>query len=41
MVLLDTNVASYIFTKNAKAAYYIERIQGHTIIISFQTLEEM
>lgn len=41
MVLLDTSVASYIFTKHEKAAYYIERIQGHTIVISFQTLEEM
>ena len=41
MVLLDTNVASYIFTKNEKADYYIERIQGRTIIISFQTVEEM
>lgn len=41
MVLLDTNVASYIFSKNPKASYYIERIKGHSIIISFQTLEEM
>ena len=41
MVLLDTSVASLIFTKNEKAAYYSERVYGHTIYLSFQTLDEM
>ena len=40
MVVLDTNVVSYIFNRDPRAHYYQERIQGQRVLISFQTLEE-
>ena len=41
MIVLDTNVVSYIFNRDGRAEYYVERIRGHRAIISFQTLEEI
>ena len=40
MVVLDTNVVSYIFNRDPRGHYYQERIQGQRVLISFQTLEE-
>ena len=41
LVVVDTNVVSYIFRGDGKAAYYRERIQGRRALLSFQTLEEL
>ena len=41
MVILDTNIVSYIFNRDARALNYQDRIQGRRVIISFQTLEEL
>ena len=40
MIVLDTSVVSYIFNRDTRADYYIERIRGLPTVISFQTLEE-
>ena len=41
MVVLDTNIVSYIFNRDARARYYEEQTQGSDLAISFQTLEEI
>ena len=41
MIVLDTNVVSYIFNGDDRAWFYVERTRGHRAIISFQTLEEI
>ena len=41
MIVLDTNVVSFIFRRDSRAQYYEERIAGDTAVISFQTLEEL
>ena len=41
MIVLDTNVVSYMFNGDGRAEYYVERIRGRRAIISFQTLEEI
>ncbi|MDD9981947.1 MAG: PIN domain-containing protein [Gammaproteobacteria bacterium] len=41
MIVLDTNVVSYIFNGDDRAGYYVEQIRGCRAIISFQTLEEL
>ena len=41
MIVLDTSVVSYIFSRDRRARYYIERIRGRRALISFQTLEEI
>ena len=40
MIVLDTNVVSYIFGKSSEATYYLLQIVGLQAVISFQTLEE-
>ena len=40
MVVLDTNIVSYIFNRDPKALYYQNHIRGQRALISFQTLEE-
>lgn len=40
MIVLDTNVVSYIFRNSPEAAYYLQQIAGLRAVISFQTLEE-
>ena len=40
MVVLDTNVVSFIFNHNPKARYYLSRIRHLRPFISFQTVEE-
>lgn len=39
-IVLDTNIVSFIFRRDAKASYYLERIADDIAVISFQTLEE-
>ena len=41
MIVLDSNVTSYIFRGSPEAAYYQEQIEGERAVISFQTLEEI
>ena len=41
MIVLDTNVVSYIFSGDDRARYYLDRIRGRRVLISFQTLEEL
>ena len=41
MIVLDTNVVSYIFNERELADYYVERIGDQQTVISFQTLEEL
>lgn len=41
MIVLDTNVVSYIFSGDSLAEYYLDLIHGRRTIISFQTLEEL
>ncbi len=41
MVVLDTNVVSYIFNGDARARYYVARIRGRRVFTSFQTVEEL
>ena len=40
MIVLDTNVVSYIFNNDPAARYYLHQIQDRRALISFQTLEE-
>ena len=40
MIVLDSNVVSYIFRGSSEAAYYLQQIAGLRAVISFQTLEE-
>jgi tRNA(fMet)-specific endonuclease VapC len=40
VVVLDTNIVSYIFKGDSRAWYYEERVRGSHLVISFQTLEE-
>lgn len=41
LVLLDTSVVSFIYNRDPRASFYIERITGLHSAISFQTLEEL
>jgi predicted nucleic acid-binding protein len=41
VVVLDTNVVSYIFNGDPRGRRYASRIRGHRVFISFQTLEEL
>lgn len=41
MIVLDTNVVSYIFRAAPEADYYIEQIRGERAVVSFQTVEEL
>ena len=41
MIVLDTNVVSYIFNNDSRARFYTEQIRGQRTFISFQTLEEI
>ncbi len=41
MIVLDTNVISYIFNGDYRAQHYLPRIRGLRTFLSFQTLEEL
>ena len=40
MIVLDSNVVSYILNGHSIARYYEEQVQDNHLLISFQTLEE-
>ena len=40
-VVLDTNIASFIYNRNSRARFYESAIRGMHPVISFQTLEEI
>ena len=40
-VLLDTNVASYMYGKKSEAALYEGAVRGRRVAVSFQTAAEM
>jgi len=40
-IVLDTNVVSYIYRAEPVAQPYLQRIAGHSPVISFQTYEEL
>lgn len=40
-VALDTNVASFIFKRDSRAALYANAIAGHPIVLPFQVVAEM
>lgn len=41
MIVLDTNVVSYIFDRDSRARYYLDQMRGLRPLVSFQTLEEL
>ena len=41
MIVLDTNVVSYIFNNDSRAGLYTDQIRGQRAFISFQSLEEI
>lgn len=40
-LVVDTDVASFLFKKDTRAALYIPHLSGHMLTISFQTLAEL
>lgn len=40
-VVVDTDVASFIFKRDSRAIPFRRRLLGHTLIISFMTLAEL
>jgi tRNA(fMet)-specific endonuclease VapC len=40
-LVVDTDVASFLFKKDTRAALYAPHLAGHMLVISFQTLAEM
>lgn len=40
-MLLDTNIVSYLFKKDSRAAAYLPHFQGHRLHLSFITLAEI
>ncbi len=40
-LVVDTDVVSFIFKKDTRAALYIPHLSGHILTISFQTLAEL
>lgn len=41
MIVLDTNVVSYIFDRDSRARYYLDQMRDLRPFVSFQTLEEL
>jgi tRNA(fMet)-specific endonuclease VapC len=41
IVVLDTNIVSYIFNQHSFGIAYKTRLNGHTLLIAAQTLEEL
>jgi tRNA(fMet)-specific endonuclease VapC len=41
VVLVDTNVLSYIFNQHSLGIPYKARLQGHILLVAAQTLEEL
>jgi tRNA(fMet)-specific endonuclease VapC len=40
-LVVDTDVASFLFKKDTRATLYAPHLSGHMLIISFQTLAEL
>lgn len=40
-LVVDTDVASFLFKNDTRAALYIPHLSGHMLTLSFQTLAEM
>ena len=40
-LVVDTDVASFIFKRDTRAALYVPHLSGHMLVISFQTLAEL
>lgn len=40
-LVVDTDVASFLFKKDTRANLYLPHLSGHVLIISFQTLAEL
>ncbi len=40
-LIVDTSVVSYVFNRDSRAAFYLPKMNGKRLIISFQTLEEL
>ena len=40
-LVVDTDVASFLFKKDTRAALYVPHLSGHMLAISFQTLAEL
>jgi tRNA(fMet)-specific endonuclease VapC len=40
-LVVDTDVASFLFKKDTRASLYVPHLSGHMLTISFQTLAEM
>ena len=41
MIVADTNIVSYLLVGDRRGEYYRERLRGQSVVISFQTWEEM
>lgn len=41
MIVADTNVVSYLLAGDRRGEYYRERLRGQSVVISFQTWEEL
>ena len=41
MILVDTDVVSYIFKRNPLAKQFSEALEGHHLVISFMTVAEI
>ena len=41
MIVLDTNAVSHIFAGDGRGEYYREYLWGQSVVISFQTWEEL
>ncbi len=41
LLLVDTNVVSYVFNGDLIADFYLDKMRGKRLMISFQTLEEL
>jgi tRNA(fMet)-specific endonuclease VapC len=41
VLLLDTNIVSYLFKRDTRAASYAPHLNGHTLAISFMTVAEL
>jgi tRNA(fMet)-specific endonuclease VapC len=40
-LVVDTDVASFLFKNDSRASLYVPHLSGHMLIISFQTLAEL
>jgi len=41
VLLVDTNIVSYVFKRDTRALAYAPRLNGQTLAISFMTVAEL